>query len=69
MTVAKTPLLYIDTQTGDVRRWQRNQYNTLEMTAACVLGENFEAVKGRVALQEFLRNPGSLEIAHAPEAA
>lgn len=69
MTVPNTALLYIDTQSGDVRRWQRNQYNTLEMTHACVLGENFEAVQGIVALQEFLKNPTALEVAHGPEVA
>jgi len=69
MAVANTPLLYIDTQTGDVRRWQRNQYNTLEMTHECVLGPKFDAVQGIVALQEFLKNPTVLEVAHAPEVA
>lgn len=64
-----TALLCIDSATLNVRRYEYNAKKKAVVTHECVLSEGFEAEQGRVALQEFLANPGSLEVAHGPEAA
>lgn len=62
-------LLAIDSATLTVRRYERGAGTKVLMTHACVMSPGFEPEQGKVALREFLRNPGSLVVAHEPEAA